>query len=157
MKPNNTKRFHLLVTLFLFAAWQIAHAVVLPKEKSVLHSGTVYFEENTSEKKGVYKLKVFSSSAKVKADSAFVSKDCMLPSFSCSGFSWGATYFWRVDVINKKGTVIQEGTLHTFSLVEEFTSPYFDSTKIEVLTNKPNLHANGYLVIDYVLQLWKMI
>lgn len=150
MKPTTTKRIQLLVIFFLFAGWQIAHAIVLPKEKSVLHSGTVYFEENTSEKKGVYKLKVFASSAKVKSDSAFISKECLLPSYSCSGFNWGATYFWRVDVINKKGAVIQVGTLHSFSLVEEFSSPYFDSTKIDVLTNKPNLHANGYLVIDYL-------
>lgn len=150
MKKNKLKRICIISTLALLHIAAGLRADVLPKNKSLLHSTTVYFEENKLKNANLYQLKVYSDSAHLKKDSSFILINSEYPSFSCQALSWGKSYYWCINALSAKGKLMQPGNVHTFSIMPEVSSPYFDSIRIDVRINKPNLHANGYLVIDYL-------
>ena len=134
----------------LLCCSQVILAEVLPRDRSFVHSATIYFEENKVDKAEKYRIYICTDSTRVNENAAIIKKENIFPSFYCSAFQWGKKYFWQVIAFDSKGKKISKGALHVFTMVEEVGSPHFDSLRIEIITNKPNKHAGGFLVIDYM-------
>lgn len=146
---NLKVNFSLFASLIFLGTYK-SFAETIPKDSSQVNFINVYFEEDFKKEVTRYQLQIFKSQKSLMKDSAIVTLEGQLPSFTCTQLNWGNSYYWRINTLNKKNKRIETGKTHTFKIIPKVNSDFFSDLRLDVKTNTTDKHAGGFILIDYL-------
>lgn len=118
----------------------------IPKNNSVLHYTSVYFEDSLVNSGNTYKLFLGLDSLFKKPILLIDTIYKKLPAFHVYKLNWATTYYWRVDAY-KDGKIAKQGEIHKFSIMT-IKASYMDTVRLKVIKNIKNKNNGGFIVFD---------